>query len=323
LIHLAHSAHLTHPRTDFVVQVDPVLRRILLAFVLLAVLGGAIALGWRTRQEAIRLVTNPMATRQLPGRTPINFGMVYDDVAVTTKDGLRLVGWYVPTKNGAVVIAQHGYKASRGEMLNEAALLHQQGFGVLVNAMRAHDMSDGDLISFGARELGDLALWLDFVSSQPGVDRNRVGLLGNSLGGTLALEFAAETPAVRAVATNSAFSSLTDTIDTSIRFFTGLPPFPFGPLITFWAERAAGVTVADVDATKVIGRISPRGVLLMQGGADVVISTESGRRLYEAAGEPRELWFDPDVGHSRFDTARPEEFERRVTTFFRKHLLGD
>ena len=74
-------------------------------------LAGAIAAavgaaGWKTREEALRLVSNPMDTRRLPDRTPIDFGLLYDDVAIVTPDGLRLVAWYVPTANGAVVIAQ-------------------------------------------------------------------------------------------------------------------------------------------------------------------------------------------------------------------------
>lgn len=295
--------------------------KVLLALVLVVMLGGTAALAWRARTEAIRLVTNPMESRRLPGQKPIDFGMVYDDVDVTTSDRLRLVGWYVPTKNGAVVIAQHGFKADRGEMLNEAAMLHNHGFGVLIPAMRAHDMSDGSVVSFGARELGDLGLWFQFVQRQPGVDPARIGMLGNSLGGTLAIQFAADTPGVRAVATNSAFSSLRDTIDTSIRFFTGLPPFPFSPLISFWAERETGISVNDVDATRAIGKISPRAVLVMQGGGDVVITPESGQRLFDAAGQPKEFWYDADVGHSRFDSARVDEYDRRVGGFFDKYLL--
>lgn len=297
-------------------------RRIVAAGTLLTVAGGVGAAAWRTHDEAVRLVTNPMATRRLPTRTPIDDGLVFDDVSVTSRDGLKLAGWYVPTRNGAVVIAQHGYKAVRSEMLNEAGMLHRRGYGVLMPALRAHDMSDGDLMTFGAMEIDDLDRWYRLAQSQPDVDASRIGVLGNSLGGTLAIQFAARTPGVRAVVAQSAFSSLRDTIDTSVRFFTGMPPFPFAPMITFWAERAAGISVDDVDARRWIGQLSPRPVFLMQGGADVVITTSSGQRLYDAAGEPRELWFDPNVGHSRFDTARPDEYERRVGGFFDKYLAA-
>jgi len=61
-------------------------------------------------------------------------------------------------------------------------------------------------------------------------------------------------------------------------------------------------------------------VFILQGGADVVISKASGERLYQAAGEPKELWFEPKVGHASFDGALPGEYERRVTAFFDKYL---
>jgi len=285
-----------------------------------AIVAAVSILVWKARSEADALVTNPMAVRRLPTQTPIDFGLVYDDVAITAQDGARLVAWYVPTVNGAVILAQHGYKSQRGEMLNEAVMLHRHGYGVLITAMRAHDMSDGQLISFGRAEVPDLEAWTDFIQHQPGVDPHRLGILGNSLGGTLAIGLAAETPAIRAVVANSAFSSLDDTIETSVRFFTGLPAFPFAPLIRFWAAREAGISVGDIDATRWIGRVSPRPILLMQGGNDVVISTVSGQRLFNAAREPKELWFDQHVGHAGFDSARPDEYERRVVALFDRAL---
>jgi hypothetical protein len=44
--------------------------------------------------------------------------------------------------------------------------------------------------------------------------------------------------------------------------------------------------------------------------------------LYDAAGFPKELWFDPDVSHARFDTVRAEEYERRVVSLFDRHVLA-
>jgi len=288
----------------------------------LAMFAGAAELARRTKQEAHRLITNPIDTRPLPGRRPIDYGMVYDDVAVTTTDGLRLVGWYVPPRNGVLILLVHGYKSQRGEMLNEAAMLHRHGYGVLLTSLRAHDLSDGDLITFGQREMRDLAAWRDLARTLPGVNASRLGIVGNSLGGSLAIQFAATAPEVLAVVTNSAFSSLRDTIDTSVRYFTGLPTFPFAPMLEFWAEREGGFRVDDIDAKRWIGQLSPRPVLLMQGGEDEVISPDSGQKLYAAALEPKTLWYAPHVGHAKFDTAQPEEYERRVVGLFDRYLVG-
>jgi len=66
----------------------------------------------------------------------------------------------------AVVIAQHGYKADRGEMLNEAEILHRHGYGVLVTSIRAHDLSEGTLITFGHEEIKDLETQLGALESK-------------------------------------------------------------------------------------------------------------------------------------------------------------
>jgi fermentation-respiration switch protein FrsA (DUF1100 family) len=294
--------------------------RIALVAAGLIVATGAGGVAVKTRSEAHRLLTNPMDSRRLPDRRPIDFGMVFDEVTVTTSDNLQLAGWYVPGTNGALVMAQHGYKSSRGEMLNEAAMLRRHGYHVLITSIRAHDLSDGDLISFGVHEMKDLDAWYRFAIEREGVDPGRIGIVGNSMGGSIAIQYAAGHAGIKAVVTNSAFSSLNDTIETSLRFFTGLPPSIFAPLIVFWAEREGGFRAADVDAKKWIGRISPRAVLLMQGGADFVISTESGQRLFDAAGDPKELWSAPEVGHAGFDRAQPEEYERRVVGWFDRYL---
>ena len=295
-------------------------KKIALAVVTAAILTGGGALALKARSEAHRLINNPVESRHLPGRTPGDYGMRFEDAGVVTADGLSLVGWYVPSTNGAAILAVHGYKADRGELLNDAQMLARHGYGVLLASIRAHDLSDGTLITFGQHEMKDLAAWFAWLRTRPDVDSRRIGLLGNSMGGTLGIRFAAEQPGIAALVAHSAFSSLTDTIETSVRFFTGLPPFPFVPLITFFAEREAGFSVDEVDAKRWIPKIAPRPVFILQGGADVVISKASGERLYQAAGEPKELWFEPKVGHASFDGALPGEYERRVTAFFDKYL---
>ncbi|MCQ3938916.1 MAG: hypothetical protein DPW18_18000 [Chloroflexi bacterium] len=278
---------------------------------------------WRTRQEAYDLLHAPMAARSLPDETPADYNLPFEDVTVTNPDGMELVGWFVPSENGAVIIMQHGYKSTRRELLNEAEMMHRHGYGVLITSIRAHDYSEGELITLGVTEMADMEAWYRYLVSRGDIDPGKIGILGNSFGGMLAIQYAAQNENIKAVAANCAFSSMPDTVATSVKHFTGLPEFPFVPLIVFWAEADTGVKMEEIDATRWIPLLSPRPVFLMQGGADTVISPESGQILYNAAKEPKELWFDPELGHVEFDKERAEEYEARVSAFFDKYLLGE
>jgi fermentation-respiration switch protein FrsA (DUF1100 family) len=276
--------------------------------------------GWKTRDEAHRLVINARETRKVSRETPAVRQLPFEDVAVTTSDGQRLHGWFIPATGPATIMIAHGYKDGRGSMLGVAEILHRYGYRVLVTSFRGHDANDGETISFGLRERADLEAFYQHLRGRTDIDQARIGLFGVSMGGTISIGYAAENQAIRALVSDCAFSSISDTVATSVRFFTGLPPFPFAPAIVFWTERAIGGRVDDVDAKKWITRIAPRPVLLMQGGADRVVSADSGTKLFEAAGQPKELWFEPDVAHAEFLKSKPAEFERRLTQFFQKHL---
>ena len=104
--------------------------------ILLIAFGGLL---WKTNGEAHSLITSPMATRDLPVETPAKYNMPYEDVTITSPDGLKLAGWFVPSQNGAVIIMQHGYKSTRDEMLNEAEMMYRHGYGALITSIRAHD----------------------------------------------------------------------------------------------------------------------------------------------------------------------------------------
>lgn len=275
----------------------------------------------KTRSEAYNLLHSPMETRKLPIDTPDDLKLEFESVTVTNPDGMELAGWFIPGENDAVIIMQHGYKSTRSELLNEAEMMHRHGYNVLVTSIRAHDESEGELITLGVYEVQDMEAWYQYLLTRAEIDPEKIGILGNSYGGMLAIQFASQNEHIKAVVANSAFSSMQDTVATSVKHFTGLSEFPFVPLIVFWAEQQTGIKIEEINATEWIQLISPRPVFLMQGGRDTVISPASGERLYNAAGEPKELWFDEKLGHVEFDTRRTFEYENRVTAFFDRYLL--
>src|SRR5262245_13300827 len=103
------------------------------AVVMLA--AGLIGMMGVAQYQAHTLITNPRETRKMPTATPADRELRYEDVSVTTADGLRLVAWYIPGTNGATVMLLHGYKDQRGLMLDVASILARHGYGVFIGAM--------------------------------------------------------------------------------------------------------------------------------------------------------------------------------------------
>jgi fermentation-respiration switch protein FrsA (DUF1100 family) len=275
-----------------------------------------------TRNKAHEMVTHPLEARRPMTKTPADYNLPYEDVVVTTADGLKLVGWYIPSQNGAAIITQHGYKGDRTDLLVTAELLHRHGYGVLLSTFRAHDKSEGEIITLGKQEMQDFEAWYQYLLTRTDVDPNKIGMLGESFGGALSAKYAAQNPNIRALVLHSAFASFDDSVNKAVHRFSGLPPFPFVPMIIFWAEREIHVDISELDTTVWIREISPRPVFILQGGADDHISIDSGEKLYEAAGEPKEFWFEPEAVHHGFDL-EPflPEFEQRVVAFFDTYLL--
>lgn len=74
-----------------------------------------------TRIKGIERVYKPIESRTLITELPNDYGMFYEHVSVTTADGLIHEGWFVPSENSGVIIAQHGYRDGRNNMLYDAA----------------------------------------------------------------------------------------------------------------------------------------------------------------------------------------------------------
>lgn len=267
------------------------------------------------------LTHQPQTWRPAVVMTPADWGMTeYEELRLTAVDGTRLAAWYVAGTNGAGVILVHGYKGTRMDMLDEAALLNEAGYSVLVMDLRTHGGSDGTLLSFGVDERMDYGAAFDYLAGRDEVAEDRIGILGTSYGGVIGLLYAAENEQIAAVVADSAFASLDGTMGPTFEAFTGLPAWPWAPLTVWFAEQKIGVDSADIAPVNAIGAISPRPVLIIQGGMDAQIDPGSGEQLFAAAGEPKTLWFEPEGTHVSMAQQFPARYREVVVGFFDAYL---
>ena len=253
-------------------------------------------------------------------RTPRDWDAPYRDVTFAGGDGVTMAGWYIPSTNGAAVILLHGHGGNRLAVAFHAEALVRAGYGVLMYDLRAHGDSDGRTFSRGREAIDDVAGAVAFVSRQPDVD-GRIGVLGVSVGGMLAIQAAGRTQAIRAVAADG---PILGTVDD-------LPP-PAGVLDRFWRYPHERYYQAAIDFFARSSRPPANmAVLRRLGGRPLlIISTGQGleRRLARhfhaaaPAGSAR-LWEIPHSSHANGWHAAPEAYAREIVGFFDRALCVD
>ena len=249
---------------------------------------------------------------------PAEYHLDYVDVAFPTPDGLTLVGWWIPAPNSErAVIILHGHGGCMDWDVHRAPTFHAAGFNVLLFDFRAHGRSPGQLATFGYLERQDVLGAVEFLKSR-GI--KRIGVLGFSYGGMASMLAASICPDVHAVVTDGGPIRLRTAI-AARAVELHLPLWLAGPLA--WLTVAItslrlGVNLFHYEPVRWVGKISPRPILFIHGDLDLYCPDIDD--LYRAAGEPKELWRLPGVGHTEASKIFPEEFYRRVIGFFNEYI---
>jgi dipeptidyl aminopeptidase/acylaminoacyl peptidase len=245
--------------------------------------------------------------------TPRDLNLNYEDVSFKTADGLTLRGWYIPSaeKTGRTLILLHGYPADKGNILPALAFL-QDEFNLLLFDFRYLGKSEGSYSTAGAKEVEDLLAAIEFLKSR-GI--KEVGAWGFSMGGAVALMATQKVPAIRAVISESSYSSLADMAFELMRI--PVLNYPMAYLVGFWAKLFLGIDLRDASpAARIRNTTVP--ILLIHSSADAVIPFSHARHLQQAlANNPNaEFWFHENFAHGQLAA----DYRTRVRDFFRKHM---
>jgi hypothetical protein len=249
-------------------------------------------------------------------RAPIGtFAVPHEDVAFRTSDGLRLSGWYVPSRNGAAILLVHGGGGDRDGARLHAAMLARAGYGVLLYDARGRGRSDGSPDAYGwtwGPDVDAAATWLEH---RRGV--RRIGALGLSTGADVLIAAASRRRDIRAIVADGATTeSLTDVRRSAHG----------GDLLAvpLFAVQYAAAEVLEghrqlAPLEQLARAVPPTPILFIASSWKV---ERAAAPLYaRAAAASSSLWL-VDAGHTQGLRAHPGAYRRHVPGFFDRTLLG-
>lgn len=271
-----------------------------------------IYVGWRTSDIVLTGERVPLTT------TPRTFGLSFHEERFLTADGVSLCAWFVPssTPSTTTLVVCHGWGANRSNILERTQFLRSRGdYSLFYFDFRNHGESGAGRASLSRDEVGDLDAALRHLRSVHPEQSLRVGLYGQSLGGSIGLWVAAHDPGVAAVVAESPFSEFNGALVRHGRFFYHAPT-PLLRLTLWFVRQRLGFNPNDYAPIKIMDRISPRALFLLQGENDARTPPEEGQRLFAAAGEPKTLWTVPGAGHGELAEVGGRDYQDRVLAFF-------
>lgn len=234
---------------------------------------------------------------------------------ITTKDGLHLQAWFIPAygvsrpaTSAPTILHVHGNAGNMNSHVWFTEYLPAAGFNVFLFDYRGYGESQG-----AARKRGplidDTNAALDALLSRDDIDPNRIGVYGQSLGGSIALNVMADRPEIKAAVLESPFASWREIAANTVG---GDPP----GLI---ARALAALLISDSHSPLAAIARCRQPMLLIHGDSDSIVPVSHSKRLAEAAGGGAELLIIPGGEHNSLRSTNPE-IEQRVIDFFRSKL---
>lgn len=235
-------------------------------------------------------------------RTPRDLGLDHETVWLTTEDGVRIEAWYLPTPAArGVALLAHGNAGNISHRLDYAPLFHRLGYSLLLFEYRGYGRSEGQPSEEGSYA-DARAAWRHLVA-QRGVPPGRIVLVGESLGGAVVAQLAADQrPGALVLA-----SSFVSVPELAANLYPWLP--------ARWLARYR------YDTREALGRVACP-VFIAHSRDDEIVPFAHGERLFAAAREPK-AFLEMAGGHNEGFLFARAAWGEALGRFLAQHLPAD
>ena len=263
----------------------------------LLVLGGGylavVAMAYALQDQFLYFPSRDLVT------TPDRHGMAYESVHLDTEDGERLHGWWIPADDArGTLLFFHGNAGNISGRIESVRQFHQLGLNVLIFDYRGYGESTGAPSEKGL--YGDAEAAWQYLTGVRKVAPQQVVVFGRSLGAGPATWLAMQ-HRPGALIVESAFTSVPD---------IGAHHYPWLPVRL--------LTTTQFNNLDRIARVEVP-LLVIHSPGDAVVPFEHGRRLFEAAREPKQF-LEIKGGHNDGFLVSADRYMRTIDQFLRAHI---
>lgn len=262
------------------------------------------------------------ATWRLPlGSDPAAYGLQAERLTIYTHDTVSLQALYIPPVAGTAspsdsllcVVMVPGISSCKEFFLPAAQHFAQHGISTLLLDQRAHGESGGDYCTFGFHEKHDLAAALDTLLQHH--SRLKVGIMGHSLGGAVALQTLAHDSRLQFGIVESTFHSLEAVVEQYGENYFGIRS---NWLARHTLDKSAAIAHFDPYSIKPCESATciDKPIFMAHGDADERIPMTFGRTNYEHLATPYKQWYTvPGAGHNNMWAAGGQPYQQALLRF--------
>ena len=245
-----------------------------------------------------------------------------EDFQIVSQDGLSLHASYLRTESPErILILCHGFKgAGFGDFAFISRFLHENHCNLLYIDERSCGKSEGNYITFGAKESQDIRDWADFIVKQDGGNLP-VYLYGMSLGASsVVMAGGLELPdQVKGIIDDCGYYSMESAIrGVAENWFHIKHIRPLLFIMNFYCRIFAGFSMDEACTKKALGK-NTRPMLFFHGSTDTFVNPADTRWNYSLCRAPKELVIIKGAKHLCSCYADSQLYERKLMEFFGKY----
>lgn len=246
--------------------------------------------------------------------------VTYEEVKITSHDGLRLRGRYYHQRDGApLAICFHGYRGTpTRDFSGGSRVLAKLGYNMLLVEERAHCASEGHTISFGVNERKDCLAWVFHFHYR--FPETEMLLVGVSMGAaTVLMASALPLPdCVKGIIADCPFTEPLEIIKKTGKDMH-IPPFVTAVMAPVAARVFGRFHLKGASALKAVQEAKVP-ILLIHGEDDTFVPCTMSFQLHANAPELSELHTFPGANHGVSYVQDPTRYAQLTAEFSRRVL---